>query len=566
MLTISSMPYFNIRQYLSILLFFLFSTHAAAQCNIPEPLVINLRADTLSNKSCLKQEDTQKCIRDRLREYYYADPGCLNFMDIYVPGTGGEDGNYNQFNWMIKNDDTRAHVSVMYENATTWDSATYDTSVINGTESLTELIKAVEAEGTSTPTKSVRVFGHSKGSHIVAHVSTLYKSKAHWLQFWAFAQTGRTAVSLKKNSDNAYVGPLGTPGMIEKHNNNLVTLTWLNDEVALYTGKKHKGLMIPQAWEYPGYINDRRTNKGNVIENRIDHHDTYGGDSDLIDDANEYEKNKKDQVYLATGDDSAYRGRKLRKFKPYFWGDADCRELAWQAMKVGTSEEVFDENGQSKFPYSIGPSGPRGSGCQPAASKEVTVKVRYLLKRKHPRYRTGFRLIFENYSESGEGAEIARMSVPYANKTQTNWQDFEKKIRLPYNFTLRIDQAREDDGSGNSSSKRNNTIHIAWVKVSGIRDPAAHRRDGITSQYIIGPDSRYSMGAFEGQDHQKNLAGANKSGWKKHADDTSNWKIYKSRKKARLKTNERKTYETLKLTGDGGDTQEGFYKPVSLVD
>jgi len=555
----------TVLRFFSITLLCFTSSHVLALCTISDPLVINLRADTKSEKSCLNQSNVQQCIRDELREYYQTNPACLNFMDIYVPGTGGEDGNYNQFNWMFKNDTTRAHVSIMYENATTWDSATYDTSIINGTQSLKELLKAVEAEGTNTPVRSVRVFGHSKGSHIVSHVSTLNQNKS-WLKFWAYALPGRTAVSIKKNQSNAYTGPLGTPGKIEKHNNNLVTITWLNDEVQLYTGNNHKGMMVPQAWEYPGYINDRRTRRGNVIENRIDHHDTYGGDSDLIDSSNKYEKNSKDQKYLATGDDSAYRGTKLKSFKPYFWGDADCRELAWQAMNVGTNEEVFDTAGNSQFPYDIGPSGPRGSGCQPSAGDDVYVKIRYLLIRKNKGYKTSFNLIFEEYSETGEGAEITRFSLPHSNKTQKDWQDFQQKIRLPYNFTIRIDPKKRLVKESKKNSKRNNTIHIAWVQVSGISNPASHRNDGIDSQYIIGPNSRKSMGAFEGQDHQKNLAGANKSGWKKHRNDTSNWKIYKSRKKARTQNNERLSYETLKITGDGNGSQEGFYKPVSLVD
>ncbi len=505
-------------------------------CNKIKPLIINVRTDTKKKSSCLNHEKASACIANRIQDYYSKNnSSCLKAVDIYMPGTSAEDGNYNQFNSMFNRRNNRAHISIKYENSTLHDRSFYDKSVINGTKALKAVLNAIKEK--MPKTQKVRVFGHSKGAHIVSHVSTRYQND-DLFKFWAFAQPGRTKVPITKNK-GSFTGPLGQYGYIQKHNNNLVSISWLNDEVKLYTGDKYNGAMVPQAWEYPGYINDKSTRKGNVLDNRIDHHDTYGGDSEKVG------KNRlnKDAPYLATGDDSAYGKSVKKRYKPYFWRDRKCRDLAWQAMEA------------SEFTHYIGTSGPRGSNCQPRAAQAVTVKIRYLMQRNNLKNEIDFRLVFDSYNEDGHGQKIAQVNIPRAKKSQKEWQELTVDLQLPDTFNLRIQPIAP---KGNNGS--NNTIHIAWIKVSNIKDETFKKRK---SQFIVGPNN----GAFEGQDHQKNLAGANKSGWKKHASDNSNWKLYKSRESAKLPgSKKKKTHETLKFVGDGDDGQEGFYKPVSLLD
>ncbi len=512
-------------------------------CSIIKPLVLNVRADTNKSESCLNDNDISQCISDKINDYYSSANSCLRAIDIFVPGTSTEDGTYNHFNYMFSQENNRAHISIKYENGTKWDAALYDKSVINGVEATKAVLNAIK-DKIDDEVEEVRIFGHSKGAHIISHLSKLFKESDQF-KFWAFAQPGRTAVDITNSDSHDYTGPLGDPGYIHKHNNNLVTINWLNDEVKLYTGKNHNGAMVPQAWEYPGYINDRRTRRGNMVDFRIDHHDTYGGDSELV----SLDKLKTDARYKATGDDSAFGPSLKKQYKPYFWGDETCRELAWEAMD------------SDSFKHEIATSGPRGEECKPRSKQTVRFKMRYLMQRNNTKNDIDFRVAFDTYNEDGAGEEFLTINVPRAQKSQRKWQDLEKTIQLPDSFNLRI-QPLDPDGN----TKADNTIHIAYIRISGIKDPTSKRPANLTSQYIIGPMSGPIIGAFEGQDHQKSLAGAIKSGWKKHPDDKSNWKIYKSRERAKLPTNDKKTYETLKFKGNGNDGQEGFYKPVSLVD
>ncbi len=510
----------------------------ASRCQQKDVYIINVRHDGLGDSCFAKPKNLEvQCVLDRLEKHL---PNCVEALDIFVPGTNQEDGNYKQFTSMFGENRGRGRVSIMYENATLWDAATYDQSVINGTHALKLVLSALESSPYDK--KDVRVFGHSKGAHIVAHVSSVYTTR-NWVRFWAFAVPGRTRVPISRMFGD-FTGPVGKAGYIEKASDNLVTATWLNDEVRLYTGKKHNGVMSPQAFEYPGRINDEGTRGGELIPNRMDHHNNYGG-----------EYTEMSCPFYATGDDRVYDdlstgskpglscNKKRVTFKPWFWGNEGCRSLALGAMeeKEGTR-------------YFIGPSGPRRANCRPASPIDMTVSMRYTMQRNaFSKNSIGFEVWFHDY-EKPKAPAIAKLKPPNAKKKQKGWKDFKRTVRLPYSFTVRL---KPKDFGGN---KVDNTIHIAWMRAR-FRNPVTGKK---ITRYIIGPQwDGDGATPFEGQDHAKSLAGAKKAGWNKDKKDTSNWDIFKSQEIAGRPP---KRYESLKLMGDGNDGQEGFYKYISLVD
>lgn len=314
--------------------------------NESDVYVINLSQDLTLSNSCAKfadKEDVAQCIEDRIRAEFANAPGCLNAFDVFVPGTTQETGDYKQFTSIISDQPGRTYLSLQYrENHTlpgSWlDILDYSGGVEDASESLDVLLYTLK---TRFDTTDIRVFGHSKGSEAVADVSLFVEHDK--IKFYAFAQPGITNANVK-----------GKPGYIQKLTNNLVAITWQNDEVQYYTGG-----LLPEIWGWPGYINQE--GGGATLQPtdfRIDHHNNYGG---------RYTKTEKDHPYCATGyktaldgkGDSDNKGEPVNenectkksgvKYLPYFWGDADCTTKAYEMMETGM---VGDE-------HYIGHSGPR---------------------------------------------------------------------------------------------------------------------------------------------------------------------------------------------------------------
>lgn len=303
--------------------------------------IVDLSQNSTSGVACTMTSDREEiasCVEERIRATFANASACLGAFDVFVPGTNAEDGDYRQFTKIISPDPGRTYLSVQYSDESTLldDAIQYDKGVSEASTALDLLLYTLE---TRFKQADVRVFGHSKGSDAVARVST-YPAHGQ-VKFFAFAQAGRTPASVR-----------GTPGYIEKLRDNLVGLTWQNDEVKFYTGGSG-GYQMPEIWGFPGYVN-QAGGGATLFPLRIDHHNNYGG-----------EYKKKDYPYCATGNKAAMlataecRKQAGVKYVPYFWGDSECTGKAYEMMDTGAV-------GQK---YYIGYSGPRAPGCKDTASR-----------------------------------------------------------------------------------------------------------------------------------------------------------------------------------------------------
>ena len=335
---------------------------------IPEPLpscptvrIVNVSQNGLVAQSCAAsgdQEAIADCIEREIRASLSTE--CLTAFDVFVPGTASEDGAWKQFNAMFSENTGRGYLSLQYGENTPVDAAAYDAGVIAATESLDSLLYTLQTRfNNDGEAPDVRVFGHSKGSHAVSLVSD--KNEFSNIDFYAFAQPGRTAVDIDGRTDIT-AAKLGQAGYIHKLSSNLVGITWLNDEVKFYTGDGTNGLPVPERWSYPGYIWEDSFDGGNPLVIRIDHHNNYGGtytDGKPSNDRRAGEGSSDDAYpYCATGTSFFNLTNECKNtdvyFRPYFWGDNDCREAAFDMMAdgaIGSKKE-------------IGYSGPRAANCQ----------------------------------------------------------------------------------------------------------------------------------------------------------------------------------------------------------
>jgi len=200
----------------------------------------------------------------------------------------------------------------------------------------------------------VHVFGHSKGSHAVALTAMNGIENHKYAKYFAFGQPGRTAVRM-----NNYSPPtaLGTPGYIEKLSENLVGITWENDEVQYFKGGEffpRSGLAVPETFGFPGIINDRSPNGTASLNSRIDHHKNYGGT---------FERDV--------------------QFYPYFWGNQDCIQSAFDVMNTGATPT----DGQPGERRHIGSSEPRENCVYDRSTPPlipVTAELSYLVDLKDP--------------------------------------------------------------------------------------------------------------------------------------------------------------------------------------
>lgn len=513
--------------------------------------IINLSQSFLTTDSCIKagsREAIASCVEQRIRA---VTPKGLTSFDVFVPGTAAEHGVWKQFNTMNLAVSDRAYLSLQYRHEGSPLNATlYDDSVKDGRASLIELLNTLK---TRFPETKVRVFGHSKGSHIVAMVAD--EPSFSGMQFFAIAQPGRTAVDIDSRSD-IKAAKLGDAGYIHKLSNNLIGITWLNDEVGAYTGKGYNGLMMPERWAFPGFIWQATTDGTLSAQVRIDHHNSYGGrytDGLASNDVLSGDGSTKDNYpYCATGDKSAFdNGNECQKQdthnSPFFWDNAECRDKAFEMMDAAAVGEK----------YYIGYSGPRSAGCQDnVAPIDVSYELEYRINigdifQADCRYE--MRLAFEGlnspfapYTRSN-GSSI---SVSTTSNSDTGWRKKTGNIRLPYHMRIYLQAIMTETSSGCYNPAAETEGYI--------------RRFAVTFKH---PDSQRSItrtliGLEEGKGYITSLHKRNNVAWEQWDDPRD------SRDTFKLYTNYSLTsWDGLKIEGKTDGDQKGhFYKQVHLID
>ena len=223
-------------------------------------------------------ENVDDCVKDLIES---ALPlGCRSKIDVFVPGTNQEDGNAKQFTKLIDSEDDRGAISLGYSAANPTDTINYDRGVRKSRDVLAILLRVLKEEFAPD---SVRIYGHSKGSHGVALEADRILGVEGFenYHFFAFGQAGRTATKIDDTSDMV-AARLGTRGYIEKLSDNLVGITWENDEVRDFYGSGFDGLKPPLSLRYMGHIRGASTlGTGVPLYTRFDHHNTYQHDLHL---------------------------------------------------------------------------------------------------------------------------------------------------------------------------------------------------------------------------------------------------------------------------------------------
>jgi len=314
--------------------------------DVNDVFVVDLSEDSETPGACgllSDDDDIATCVEQDIRREFASTPDCLAAFDVFVPGTNQEDGNYQQFTSILSDTPGRTYLSLQYsyESTVVDDAIQYDKGVAQAARALNHLLYTLEER---FPESDVRVFGHSKGADPVARSSLDFPG----IKFFSFAQAGRVPSTLR-----------GRAGYMEKLYDNLVTLTWQNDEVKFYLGGTD-GLQTPEIWGFPGYINEGSGGL-TLYPLRIDHHNNYGG-----------YYTKEDFPYCATGNKSAMVTTSECKkqagvhYHPWFWGSTECTAMAYDLMDNGSP-------GDSRY---IGYSGPRTANCGDATS---TISASYSL-------------------------------------------------------------------------------------------------------------------------------------------------------------------------------------------
>lgn len=398
-----------------------------AICTQAAPFVhiINIGKDDVSgNPTCKDNNDVLQCVKDRLLDVL--PENCRSNIDVFVPGTNQEDGKWQQFNSLVDGEDNRAAVSLNYVTGAN-DGLRYDDGVISIFDRLPILLQAIKEEFTEN---NVRVYGHSKGSHGLALVADyiLEQDGYEKFYFYAFGQAKRTAIDISGRFD-VKAGRKGDKGYIQKLSDNLVGITWSNDEVHFYEGSSFSGLAVPPRWLHAGRVKDSGTGSiATPINSRIDHHDTYGGN--FI---------KRDSLpYCATGrwsfmnvtvpDFYAQCNRRDEAFVPYFWGQQDCRDISWNML------ESDDQSAPTRV--WIGSSGPRTDGCkEDLTTISASYELAYRYNRADQQCKYNLEIKFEGLNGRPGGSTI--------KTSASNGNTFERKIkrgniRIPPHMNLKI--------------------------------------------------------------------------------------------------------------------------------
>jgi len=445
------------------------SNTAMADCDMVGVYIVNLSQDAqdlLNPDICTSKifhADIRECIAGQIED---ALPNnCESLIDIYVPGTNAEHGAWKQFNRMFKSDTNRAHLVLAYDDARTvegllnFDGALYDQGV---KDSRLSLILLLDALNQNFDIEQIRVFGHSKGSHSVAMVAedATYSD----VEFYAFAQPGRTEIDIDSSPD-IIPAPRGSPGYIEKLSDNLVGITWKNDEVQYYIGDGLSGLKMPEIWSFPGYIWQENTGGGAnpLTYLHLDHHNNYGGvytDGISGNDWRDGEGTESDNFpYCATGDQTdALLSNECKKQNasksPYFWGTPECVAEAFRMMASG---EVGDQ-------YDIGYSGPREPGsCRPAQFlTRVDWDLRYQMNLPDKDCVYHLRFGFEDILT---GKERDSFEVEGTTENDQTWHTPSGTVYVPAHMMLTIEAWLEEDSQGGFFPDCENFVNEseAWI-------------------------------------------------------------------------------------------------------
>ena len=410
--------------------------------------IVNLSQDSRSGLSCTRgntREDVADCVEAGIRNAL--PTACMDSFDIFVPGTAAEHGAWKQFNSMFSRDTGRAYLSLQYQDDDfidgwqNFDAGMYDQGVIDASTSLKSLLYTVK---TRFDGAGVRVFGHSKGSHAVALVAD--DPDYSRMRFFAFAQPGRTSVDISARSD-IKAGKRGSPGYIHKLSANLVGITWANDEVKFYEGSGTNGLLMPEKWGFPGYIWQSSV-AGTLPPNfRIDHHNNYGGRYTDGLTENDWKRGEGATTiafpYCATGNKFAMTSNKECDktrvvYLPYFWGDAECRDKAFEIMDSGVPGTM----------HYIGYSGPRAAGCKDNVS---TVQASYLLEYNlnladQDDCRYDMQMSFQGL-DIGQDREDGE-SITVSSTRDTGWTSKSGIVKLPYHMRIYLKASMVEVGSG----------------------------------------------------------------------------------------------------------------------
>lgn len=540
--------WFNLR-FILVTVMALLSCHAQADCDHVGAYIVNLSQDIRDRQdpNICTSRDTDALIRECIAGQIAInlDNDCETNFDVYVPGTNAEHGAWNQFNHMFRTDNNRAHLSLQYDddsNINTLDGAFYDNGVIESRKSLILLLDALVEY---FEVESIRVFGHSKGSHTVSMVSM--ESDYSDFEFYAFAQPGRTAVNID-NDDEIVEAPLGTPGFIEKLSENLVGITWKNDEVQYYTGDGYDGLSLPEIFSFPGYVWQENTGGGASLFNylHIDHHNNYGGLYTDGLESNNYREGEGSRdmkfPYCATGDqyiaeDAAECEKQPSSKYPYFWGTPECVEQAFKMMNTDTKDA---------HAYEIGYSGPRVPGS--CKSSPYVTKVDYELRYQFnlPDQDCVYKLRF-GFKDVNSQVELDTFSVSGTTDDDQTWHEKTGSIFVPIHMNLTV-KATIDERSSTCLSAFESEAYIEHLIINFI-----HPGNGLSK-------SRTLIGMREGRGSTGSLHRWDNVAWEQPnlTDDTL--RMYYSSSKNSLKIENQ--------TGNWTDpSDEGsFQKRVHVID
>ncbi len=522
---------------------------AALACDHVGAVIANLSQDELDKENadiCTSRSSDasiESCIGSQVSQAL--PPGCMAHVDVYVPGTNAEHGAWKGFNHLFNMDNNRGHVSLQYEDAReadndlqNLDGAKYDQGVIDARESLMHLLRGLRRAGT----QSIRVFGHSKGSHSVALVAD--ESEFRDIPFYAFAQPGRTSVDIDDRAD-IRPGKRGSLGHIHKLSDNLVGITFLNDEVAVYTGSGFNGLGMPERWEFPGWIRESRSSGANPFESRIDHHNNYGGTYTEGLASNDWRRGEGSRAdnypYCATGDKIAWEDPECDKgnvtFLPWFWGSPHCRAEAFGMMETG---EVGDR-------YYIGYSGPRDRNSCRESERRVrataTMEYRYDVPDGDCTHRT--RIAFFDL----DGNYVSRFTVSGNTQNHETWRTVSGDLPVPWHMRLRIETEllERDDGIGNCSGIFESEL---WIRSLRLR---------FTRPGLGGSETRTIIGFREGRGADlllQDLDVFENTGWTQPNKRNEEFRMEYSA-----------PYDSIKIEGEADAGHSGnFNKRVHLVD
>ncbi|NRA29125.1 MAG: hypothetical protein HRU11_02605 [Parvularculaceae bacterium] len=527
-----------------------------ANCTMTRPIILDM---TVTGPMACEAGDV-RCLVDKNERLGRAlklglPSACQKNIDVYVPGTNAEDGSWKQFNHMFSKVNGRGHVVIKYSQATLLDAGAYDQSTADAFKSLSQALMVIKSE---LDPEDVDVFGHSKGSHAVALAAQHKSSKVNYAQFFAFAQPGRTAVDMDGNGPMK-AAKLGKAGYIHKIRDNLVGITFSNDEVYEYKGLGTSGLVMPESWAFPGNINTTRaTGTVNPAAIRIDHHNNYGG---LYTDGVQGNDPMAGQgtvkagfPYCATGSKKSLKitewwgcSKRAYTYVPWFWGNAECEAAAYRVMNSDVGKKV-----------KIGASGPRGRGCS-EGKQEIKASFRVKYKINVPDDKDcDYRLRMKIQSPDGKTHITKFFDKTFDKSTSGSWKynvseaefkAYKRSDGIPGNFRIRFDaEMLEDEGWGDCQGVTTARALIRYVKVR-YKHPVTGKE---VVEFIV-------RGGEEGDSYLlQRITGDENVAWKraKSGKSKDTWDLYWD-----------KSDRALKISGMANDGQHGaFYKQVYLFD